>query len=832
MRASPFVAAVVVFACIAAPAALAGGGPETTLVVVNGDSPVSKRVANDWVARRRIPLSHVVEIAGVPHLRVIDIETFRTKLWAPIQAFMAEHGLSDRIDLIEWSADFPYGVDFAADEPKPKDPPYTRYASLTAMTYFARAVEAKETTKWLPLDSNRYYRRSAGEVETRAPNDVERAAIDEAETAIQKKDYAGAAEAYRRVLSTYGEMHGHFYNYACCLARTGQVDEALVALEKAVRVGFSDADLARKDADLESLREQPRFLALLRSMEAGGATADVQPAHGFRSRSSWSGATDPVDVGAPDSLDRYYLSTMLAYTGEWGNSVPEALRALGTSIATDGGNPDGTFYFLVNGDVRATTRKARFAPTVTALEARGRKALLLEKDDSGQTGVLPIGKDDVLGGVLGVSDFDWAGSKSRILPGAIVEHLTSFGAVFGAPGQTKCTALIRAGAAGSSGTVNEPYALEAKFPVPAIHVHYVDGCSLAESFFQSVWGPYQLLVIGDGLARPFATFAKVTVGPDKWTGPGTVMVTAAIEPAKDRPIARVELWVDGTFVAEARPGDDIPLDTTKFDDGAHIVRAVAVEAGRIETRSFGESTFPFANGTRRVSIDGMGGLRPSTAYESSVAFAGRATESTEVALFAGARLLGKTRVSGGTWKLPVLASRLGVGTSVVHARATGAKGPASVSSAVSVIVDVPTLRKAMKSAGAKPGFVATAKTGEGKPVAIPLGNLGGGTFAPIRDAITAKAKGVVEQLVVEGEFDVAEAGAYQFLVNAGGTIALYVDGWAALSETKIARDRQTYAYASLAAGRHVLKIVLEPDGAPDLTVLLGGDRVTAPLESK
>ena len=824
------VLAVLALGAAVAPRAHAGGGPETTLVVVNGDSAVSKRVANDYVTRRGIPSTHVVEVPGVPDLRIVDIGTFRTKLWAPVKAFLAAHGLEERIDLIEWSADFPYGVDFKADEPNPTNPPYTPIASLSAMTYFARAVEAKETKKWLPLDSNLYYRRGAREAQTRPATDAERAAFEQADAALKKKDYATAAEAFARGLATYQESDEFFYNYACCLARLGKADEALAALERAVERGWRNAEVTAKDEDLTSIRRRPEFEALVKRMQAEVATETVQAAHGFRARSSWTGAVDPVDVGPADSLDRYRLSTSLAYTGEWGNSVPEALKALDASIAADGTHPKGTFYFLVNGDVRATTRMGRFEDAVAALRARGHDAVILKAGEGGQTGVLPIGKDDVLGAMIGSAGFAWADSKSRLLPGSIAEHLTSFGAVFNSSGQTKCTELIRYGAAGSSGTVYEPYALEAKFPVPAIHVHYVDGCSLAESFYESVWGPYQLLVLGDGLARPFASFATVKVGTDRWTAKGLIAVRPEIEAAKGRPTGTVELWVDGSFVAEGKPGEDIPLDTTTLDDGPHDVRAVAVEADRVETRSSGQAILEVTNGTRTVSIDG-GGPRPLAAYESTIAVAGHATGATEVVLYAGHRELGKAPATSGAWKVQVPAARLGVGTTVLQARATGPTGPAARSAFLTLGVDPPAVRKGGKAAGTRKGFVATVTPPTGKPLEIPLANLGGAELPPVRDALKAKAP-EAKLVLIDGEFDVATTGAYELLVNATGRLAIDVDGKPAFAEAKVARDRQTYAYVSLAAGRHALHVHLAPEGAPDLTLLLGGDRVTAPLLSK
>ena len=57
----------------------------------------------------------------------------------------------------------------------------------------------------------------------------------------------------------------------------------------------------------------------------------------------------------------------------------------------------------------------------------------------------------------------------------------------------------------------EPLNFWQKFPVPAMHVHYAAGCSLAEAFYQSLAGPWQTLVVGDPLARPYARFATVAL---------------------------------------------------------------------------------------------------------------------------------------------------------------------------------------------------------------------------------------------------------------------------------------------------------------------------------
>lgn len=76
---------VLLLALFALPA-LAGGGPETTLVVVNGNSPVSREVANVYRALRDIPDTHFAYLDSVPHLGVITLDFFLEKIWAPIES--------------------------------------------------------------------------------------------------------------------------------------------------------------------------------------------------------------------------------------------------------------------------------------------------------------------------------------------------------------------------------------------------------------------------------------------------------------------------------------------------------------------------------------------------------------------------------------------------------------------------------------------------------------------------------------------------------------------------------------------------------------------------
>lgn len=122
------------------------------------------------------------------------------------------------------------------------------------------------------------------------------ATLDQARTYQQAGDWSNAVEAYRAVLveqpdnptAWFGlayclHMSGDYeqaiaahkesarfdqirgialYNLACAYALTGRPDEALEALKKSSEAGF-DIEPAGSDSDLDSLRDDQRFIALI-----------------------------------------------------------------------------------------------------------------------------------------------------------------------------------------------------------------------------------------------------------------------------------------------------------------------------------------------------------------------------------------------------------------------------------------------------------------------------------------------------------------------------------------------------------------------------------------
>jgi uncharacterized protein (TIGR03790 family) len=311
---------------------------------------------------------------------------------------------------------------------------------------------------------------------------------------------------------------------------------------------------------------------------------DANPSFVGPARGRKIGPTSALESGAGVFLP----AAMLGYVGPNGSTVSQVLAYLARSAAADGTRPDGTIYLLANDDVRANTREPLFADAVEQLRAGGFAADVLEKGIDGEDGVLPRGRSDVLGVVAGIAGFDWVASGSTFVPGALAEHLTSFGAHFGTSGQTKCVRFLEAGAAGTCGTVAEPYAVQPKFPVPHMHLHYLRGASMVEAMYLSIQGPYQTLILGDPLSRPFATAAHVElVDPEittPWAGPVELSVDVVLPDGGGEPES-IEAWVDGARVGRAAFGEPIPWDTRSVPDGHHELRILAVGPPPLRSRS-------------------------------------------------------------------------------------------------------------------------------------------------------------------------------------------------------------------------------------------------------
>ncbi len=322
---------------------------------------------------------------------------------------------------------------------------------------------------------------------------------------------------------------------------------------------------------------------------------------GFRSSQAWTpgGEPDPTGKG-----DRYLLSTMLAWTSGRGNSVTEALDCLRRAASADGTIPKGTVYYIVNEDIRSRTRQWGFAAAVEDLKALNVAAEIFETKGGG----LPE-KKEIAGLMAGIMYFNFASTGSTLDPGAIAEHLTSYGGVLDEYcDHTPMTEWIRCGAAGTSGTVNEPFAIQAKFPMPNMHVHYARGCSLAEAFYQSLMGPYQLLILGDPLCRPWAKIPDVTAEglPDE-PAEGTLAITPSLK--HEMKLLHWELFVDGLRKTTVAQNGKFTLNTAELSDGYHELRVVAVTADPVQTQGEYIRSIFVNNGKHKVWAHQVGNAR-------------------------------------------------------------------------------------------------------------------------------------------------------------------------------------------------------------------------------
>lgn len=71
----------------------------------------------------------------------------------------------------------------------------------------------------------------------------------------------------RRLVRLLPENATAHYNLACSLALMKRKGDALRALQRAVELGYRDFDWMAQDPDLEDLKEQPEFTALLEQLK-------------------------------------------------------------------------------------------------------------------------------------------------------------------------------------------------------------------------------------------------------------------------------------------------------------------------------------------------------------------------------------------------------------------------------------------------------------------------------------------------------------------------------------------------------------------------------------
>jgi tetratricopeptide (TPR) repeat protein len=447
----------------------------------------------------------------------------------------------------------------------------------------------------LLLDSNWYMSQDKSNPLQRPFVDLEQSQYEAGVESMKSGDFPAAIRVFSRLVEKNPLQVAAHYQLARALAQSGKAPEAIVALKRAVAGGWQFRKFTAADTMLAALAGEPAFRELLAKIP--DVAFGVMPTRGFSSQWFWGPNGWPNTV--PGQGKRLLLTTMLGVAGgDRGCTRQQIIDQLSRSVAADATFPRGSFYFARNDDIRTKTRQDQFDLAVAELGQLGLRGLI-GRD------IVPQNRK-ILGATLGTPNPDWLKSGSLFVAGALCDNLTSLGGrMQDKSTQTPLTHFLKLGAAGASGTVTEPLAIASKFPNARIHVHYARGCNLAEAFYQSVSGPYQLLIVGDPLCQPWARRPKFEVRGVSDGEPIGKGLELELLPANQGPgISRYELFLDGRKFAVV-PGNrtSINIANDGLSGGYHEIRIVAVDDTLIGTRSGKRFSVTNPLAGRQVGLD-------------------------------------------------------------------------------------------------------------------------------------------------------------------------------------------------------------------------------------
>ena len=220
---------------------------------------------------------------------------------------------------------------------------------------------------------------------------------------------------------------------------------------------------------------------------------------------------DPQSSCAPSKASPYFNSRSHTPYSSFGmrlsmllaaNDAAQAKTMISRGVAADHslglrGAPPSNALFVITQDKARSSRAPLFPPTGKLRES----GITVHTQNAQSVG--PVDRLVIYEtGAMQVPNLD----ALHWLPGALADHLTSFGGQLdGKSGQMTALEWIASGATASYGTVSEPCSHQQKFPHPQVLLyHYAQGATAIEAYWRSVAWPLQGLFIGEPLAAPFA----------------------------------------------------------------------------------------------------------------------------------------------------------------------------------------------------------------------------------------------------------------------------------------------------------------------------------------
>jgi uncharacterized protein (TIGR03790 family) len=276
-------------------------------------------------------------------------------------------------------------------------------------------------------------------------------------------------------------------------------------------------------------------------------------------------ALQPVfdDDGTAYFTDHGIRPAMMLAAG----SVASGQALVARGLAAEATRPTGKAWLVRTTDPARSVRWPDFQAAVSLFDHPGGIASTYVDNSAG------AGSDHVEGEAGVLFYFTGLASVPKIetntyLPGAVADHLTSFGGMVPTSWQMSAMAWLEAGVTASYGTVVEPCNFTQKFPQASVMMgHYLRGATALEAYWKSVRMPGEGLFVGDPLARPWAG-AVVDFDP---ATRDLVVHTTALRPKKG-------------YVLESGPAADGPF--TKVAD-------VIVDQPGVADVSVKDATEPF-----------------------------------------------------------------------------------------------------------------------------------------------------------------------------------------------------------------------------------------------
>jgi len=176
-------------------------------------------------------------------------------------------------------------------------------------------------------------------------------------------------------------------------------------------------------------------------------------------------------------------------------SVEQARALIERGKASGFRTPTAGAYYLVTSEPARNSRAGFFPPSG---KVQQRKLTIHRlREDAIE------GKRDIMFYQTGKARVDKL-ETLQFLPGALADHLTSYGGDLLGTTQMSSLKWLEAGATASYGTVTEPCSHWQKFPHPTVLLrNYLGGATAIEAYWRSVAWPAQGVFIGDPLAAPY-----------------------------------------------------------------------------------------------------------------------------------------------------------------------------------------------------------------------------------------------------------------------------------------------------------------------------------------